>query len=633
MGFIMDGLGAEDYDRSYTDGQLVRRIVSYFRPQAFRMGMVAGAILLQSILETALPIAVSQALDTLQLRPESFNLLGITVILAVLASLSWVFNAVRRWYSALAIGDVVLQMREDAFDAVTQRDMSFYDQYPTGKIVSRVTNDTAAFSATVDLAMNLTSQLLLVVILIGYLFYVNVTLTLVTLAMAPFIIFAALAFRDIARRTVTASRRVLASVNALVQETIGGIAVAKAFRREKMVYDEFVNVNTQSYDVNLRTGFTFSSIFPILQTLAGVGTGLLVYVGVRIAQADGSTLTAGEWFLFIQGLQLFWFPLTSIASFWSQFQLGLAAGERVFALLDAEPKVQQSGANVTLPEVKGEVRFENVDFAYVEGEPVLQNFSLTIPAGQTLALVGHTGSGKSSIAKLIARFYEFQGGQILIDGTDIRDFNMKHYREALGIVTQTPFLFEGTVADNIRYGREDMQEVDQAVNGKGSTADFEVGTRRASDDEIIAVANQVAGGDWLTGLPDGLDTHVGERGSSLSIGQRQLVALSRVLLENPSIFILDEATASIDPLTEALIQEGLDEVLNGRTSIVIAHRLSTIKSADRIIVLNKGEILEEGTHESLLAEGGHYAELYNTYFRHQSLEYIEGSNALLQSAP
>ncbi|MEM6529600.1 MAG: ABC transporter ATP-binding protein, partial [Chloroflexota bacterium] len=568
MGFLMDGLDAESYDRNYTDRELVQRIAGYFRPQAGRMALVAGAILLQSGLDTALPIYVSRVLDTLQLNPEDFNMITITLILVALASLSWVFNAVRRYFSALAIGDVVLQMREDAFDAVTERDMSFYDQYPTGKIVSRVTSDTNAFSNTVDLTMNLLSQVLLIIILIGYLFYINVTLTLITLALAPFIIGTALAFRNIARKTVTASRRILATVNALIQETVSGIAVAKAFRREKMIYDEFEDVNKQAYDINLRTGLTFSSIFPILNSLAGIGTGLMVYVGIRIAQADGSTLTAGEWFLFIQALQLFWFPLTSIASFWSQFQLGLAAGERVFALLDAEPKVHQSGKNMELPEVKGEIKFENVDFAYVEGEPVLQNFSLTIPAGQTLALVGHTGSGKSSIGKLIARFYEFQGGRILIDGTDIRDLDISQYRLALGIVTQTPFLFEGTVMDNIRYGREDFRVVQ---NGKhGSEPDFEQGARHADDDEVTRMAHMVAGGDWLKSLPDGLQTTVGERGGALSIGQRQLVALARVLLENPSIFILDEATASIDPLTEALIQEGLEEVLRGRTSIVIA---------------------------------------------------------------
>ncbi|MEP0761615.1 MAG: ATP-binding cassette domain-containing protein, partial [Chloroflexota bacterium] len=281
------------------------------------------------------------------------------------------------------------------------------------------------------------------------------------------------------------------------------------------------------------------------------------------------------------------------------------AGERVFALIDAEPKVAQTG-NEPLPTMRGEIRFEHVDFAYNEKEPVLHDFSLTIHAGETVALVGHTGSGKSSIARLIARFYEFQGGRILVDGHDIRRLNLDDYRDHLGIVTQTPFLFDGTVLDNIRYGRQD-----------------------ASSEEALRAARQVAGGDWLDVLPNGLHTEVGERGASLSMGQRQLVALARVLLQNPSIFILDEATASVDPLTEALIQEGLEAVLANRTSIVIAHRLSTIKNADRIIVLREGAIIEEGNHEALLAQGGHYAELYNTYFRHQSLEYIERAGELL----
>jgi ABC-type multidrug transport system fused ATPase/permease subunit len=240
---------------------------------------------------------------------------------------------------------------------------------------------------------------------------------------------------------------------------------------------------------------------------------------------------------------------------------------------------------------------------------VLEDFSLTIHAGETLAFVGHTGSGKSSIAKLIARFYEFQEGQICIDGKDIRTLDLSSYRAHLGIVTQVPFLFDGTVRDNIRYGCQD-----------------------ANDDEVLDVARAVGGGDWLNSLPKGLDTEVGERGSSLSMGQRQLVALARVQLQNPSIFILDEATASIDPLTETLIQEGLDTVTARRTSIVIAHRLSTIKNADRIIVLRDGKIIEEGDHDSLLASEGHYAELYNTYFRHQSLEYIEQSRELLDHA-
>lgn len=602
MGFIMDGLDAEAYDRQYDDRELVQRILVYFRPQGVRMAIVAVAVVASALLDTGLPILLSRALDEWQLAPDTFNPLTAAALLTLVASLGWVFNAVRQWLSAEAVGNVTLAMREDAFDAVTKRDMSFYDQFPSGKIVSRVTSDTQAFSEVVRLSINLLSQLLLIVILIGYLFTINIEMTLILLALAPFIILVAMQFRRIARETVTKSRRILATVNSHIQESISGIGVAKTFRREQMIYDEFMAVNKQVYSVNLRTGVVFSSIFPILNTLAGVGTAALVWFGVNLAR--GESLTAGEWFLFIQGLALFWFPLTSISSFWSQFQLGLAAGERVFALLDAESKVVQTD-DIKLETLKGEIRFEQVDFAYKPEEPVLQNFSLTIHAGETLALVGHTGSGKSSITKLITRFYEFQDGHIYVDGQDVRTLELNAYRSKIGVVTQTPFLFDGTVRENIRYGKPD-----------------------ANDDEVAEIARQVAGGDWVHALPNGLDTEVGERGSNLSMGQRQLVALARVLMQNPSIFILDEATASVDPLTEALIQEGLEMVLRGRTSIVIAHRLSTIKSADRIIVLNKGAIIEEGSHDALMIGGGHYAELYNTYFRHQSLEYIENARAL-----
>ncbi len=606
MGFIMDGLDAEEYDRSYSDRVLVKRIVTYFRSQARRMVAISTVIVLTSLVNTGLPIFISSGLDNLKYDSSTASLLKLTAGIVVLGVLAWIFNAIRQWFSAAAIGNVTLQLREDAFDAVVKRDLSFYDNYASGKVVSRVTSDTQAFSQVVALVTDLASQILLVILLIGYLFVVNVQLTLVTLALAPFIVATALAFRKIARETVTQSRRINAVVSSHIQETISGISIAKAFRQERTVYDEFLTVNAQSYGVNLRTGYTFSSIFPILNLLAGVGTAALVYFGgVKVQQG---VLTPGEWYLFIQGLALFWFPLTSIASFWSQFQQGLAAGERVFGLIDAEAKVVQTD-NKPVGNVKGEIRFEHVDFRYTDDVPVLKNFSLTIKAGETLALVGHTGSGKSSIGKLIARFYEFQGGKILIDGQDIRTLDLSSYRAKLGVVTQTPFLFDGTIMDNIRYGKAD-----------------------ASDAEVQRAAEHVGQGDWIRTLPNGLQTQVGERGGSLSMGQRQLVSLARVLLQNPSIFILDEATASIDPLTETLIQEGLDIVLDNRTSIVIAHRLSTIKNADRIIVLREGEIIEEGNHDGLLNQGGHYAELYNTYFRHQSLEYIENVKNVLKPA-
>jgi len=602
MGFFMDGLDGEAYDRTYKDRDLVRRIVSYFKPEVGRMGLVAAAVTLTTLTQMLLPIYISRSLDEIQANPAQANLVRITIFVILIASLGWVFNAIRGWFSAEAVGNVVLKLREDAFDAVLKRDLSFYDQFASGKIVSRVTSDTQAFSQVVTLTIDLMSRILLVGVLLIYLFTVSVQLTLILLALAPFIFVAALAFRKIARDSITQQRRVAAEVSSHIQETISGIGVAKTFRQEHTIYDEFLDVNKRSFWLGLRSGFVFSGIFPILQILAGLGTAALIYFGGNLARAG--VLTAGQWYLFIQGIAIFWFPLTSIASFWSQFQLGLAAAERVFALLDAEPKVVQTD-DVKLPEIKGEIRFEHVKFRYNENERVLDDFSLTIPAGLTYALVGHTGSGKSSIAKLIARFYEFQGGKITIDGQDIRTLDLANYRSRLGIVTQTPFLFDGTVLENIRYGRP-----------------------KANDEDVIKVAQMVGRGDWIGSLPNGLETQVGERGGNLSMGQRQLVALARVLLENPSIFILDEATASVDPLTETLIQEGLDLVLQHRTSVVIAHRLSTIRHADQIIVLRQGEIIERGTHDQLLAQGGHYAELYNTYFRHQSLEYIEKSREM-----
>ncbi len=477
MGFIMDGLDAEDYDREYSDRVLVRRIASYFRPQLPRMAVVSLMILLSTLANTGLPIYVSRSIDRLQEDASTNTILTIAAITGLLGCLAWAFNAVRQEISARAVGNVVLHIREDAFDAVLKRDLSFYDTYSSGKIVSRVTSDSQAFSQVVTLTMDLLSQTLFVFVLMGYLLSVNVRLALMVMAIAPVIVLIALAFRKIARDAVTQSRRVGAEVSSHIQESISGIGVAKTFRQEHAIYGEFQDVNAQSYRINLRTGYIFNSIFPILSLVAGLGTAAIVYFGGETAR--NGDLSAGDWFLFIQGLAMFWFPLTSIASFWSQFQLGLAAGERVFALIDADPKVVQIGSE-PVEILLGEIAFDKLCFEYKENEPVLRDFSLTIRAGETLALVGHTGSGKSSIAKLIARFYEFQDGQIRVDGRDIRTLDLESYRSNLGIVTQTPFLFDGTVADNIRYGCHD-----------------------ASDEDVLSVARQVGGGDWLDSLPEG----------------------------------------------------------------------------------------------------------------------------------
>ena len=601
MGFILDGLETEEYDRTYSDRELVRRVVSYFRPYGRQMALVVLTIVLNSAAGTGAPIIISRAIDIVATNPSTGNLLLLVAGVLLVGIAAWVFNYIRQRIGTRIIGDVVLHMRQDAFAAVIRHDLSFYDTNPSGKVVSRVTSDTQDFTDVVNLVMDLLSQVLLVVLLAAWLFSINFWLTMLLLAMSPVAVAIALGFRRIARTVTQRARRVTAKINAQIQESISGIVVAKSFRQEPAIYATFDANNKQAYHVGLRRGLTLDTIFPIMEMASGLAVAALIYAGALSTR--GGQVSPGNWYLFMQAVGFFWYPLLSVASFWSQFQDGLSAAERVFSLIDAEPKVVQVDGG-TVDRIEGHIEFRHVQFTYTGDETVLADFSLDIHPRETVALVGHTGAGKTSIGRLVARFYEFQGGELLIDGRDIRTLNLSQYRQHLGVVPQEPFLFTGTVCDNIRYGKPD-----------------------ASDDEVQEAAMHISNGDWLGDLPAGLDTDVGERGASLSMGQRQLVALARVLLKDPAIFILDEATASVDPFTETQIQDGLEEIMRVRTAIVIAHRLSTIKNADRIIVMENGQIIGEGTHDALMAQGGHYADLYNTYFRHQSLDYIESFKA------
>ncbi|HKZ82756.1 MAG TPA: ABC transporter ATP-binding protein [Anaerolineae bacterium] len=590
------GLDAEAYDREYSDRVLIRRIALYFAAYRGKVASISLLVTAMAIFGAALPIVIARGVDALEEQLSDLLVVALPAFVALVGVLNWAANWARRRLTQRVTGDVMLSLRRDAFRASVQHDLSFYDEFKTGRIVSRITSDTQEFAQVVVLVTDLISQVLVVLILLPILFSIEWRLTLLLLATTPVVYVAAAGFRKLARHVTRQGSRAMAEVNAAIQEAVTGIHIAKNFRQEQAIYESFNRVNALSYRINLRRGMVLATIFPVLNALGGVGTALLVYFGGQAAVAGA--ITAGAWFLFVTSVERFWFPMINIAAFWSQFQGGLSAAERIFALIDAEPAVRQTGGRPA-PRLRGAIRFDHVDFRYSKQETVLESFSLRIAAGENVALVGHTGAGKSSIAKLIARFYEFQSGRLTIDGHDIRSFDLQSYRRQLGIVSQTPFLFSGTVADNIRYGSLEL-----------------------SDGDIEAIARRIGGGEWLDSLPDGLRADVGERGDRLSMGQRQLVALTRVLAQQPAIFILDEATASVDPFTESQIREALDLILAGCTSILIAHRLSTVKSADRIIVLREGEIIEEGNHAALMAQGGHYAELYDTYFRHQSLEYI-----------
>ena len=591
------GLDAEEYDRNYKDRNLLRRIFTYFAPYKHYMVIVVVLLTFSSLITSLVPLLTSIAINNITESSGFVYLILLIVLIFIFNILSFVFNYFRQTNGAKAIANVVLDLRGSATKSILDHDLSFFDKNPIGKIVSRINSDSNDFGQMVELSLEVISSLLVMVVIVILLALVNTLLTLIMLVAIPLFFVVALFFRKYARKMTLLGQRALASVNSFVKESFSGIQIAKTFRQEQKLYDQFETVNLQSYKVNLRRALVLNAIFPTLGIVQGIVTTFLVYIGGNFLIFD--TINIGDFNLFLQSLNLLFFPLLTIASFWPQFQSGLSSSERIFAIIDTPPVVIQND-DILPGKLTGEIEFKNLTFHYEENKVVFKNFNLKIRSGESIAIVGHTGAGKSSLANLLARFYEFQEGDILIDGKSIRSFNLQAYRQQIGIIPQVPFLWADTVEHNISYG-----------------------CSSASCEDVISALDQAGGSEWVNGLPNGLDTMVGERGSLISMGQRQLIAFARVLLEKPSILILDEATASVDPFTETRIQDALEKTIAGRTSIVIAHRLWTVRHVDRIIVLDNGKIIEEGTHDELMKRNGYYAELYNTYFRHQSLKYIE----------
>lgn len=604
MAAVFGGLQSDKYDRQYSDHHLLMRIIAYLTQHRVPVLLTLVGFLVAGAVRALRPVLISGGVDELVSSSDRLNLF--LLLLAFVAITEYISNYLRRRYAVVVIGKIVAQMRQHAFKAAIERDLAFYDRHKSGAVMSRITSDTQEFGDVMLLGSEVASQFLTVIVLFLALLSYSAELSVILLLTMPLVVCASLIFRYLARIVTRQGARAMAVVNDNIQESVTGISIAKNFRQEAMIYNEFSAVNVLSYAINLRRGLVMSLVFPTMGVLSAIALSIVIWSGSHLVL--GGAISAGVWFLFIQGVDRFWFPFMNLASFWSQFQQGLSAAERIFALIDAENEVVQKDS-VTVSPLRGGVQFEHVDFHYESGDAVLRDFSLDIAPGENVAFVGHTGAGKSTIAKLITRYYEFQKGRVLIDGRDIRSLDLKAYRSSLGVVPQQPFLFSGAVLDNIRYGN-----------------------RGATLREINEIAQSIGHGEWLESLPDGLNSDVGERGGKLSLGQRQLVSLLRVLVQKPSIFILDEATASIDPFTESQIQDAIELILARSTSILIAHRLSTVRSADRIIVLSAGKIIETGDHDQLMRSGGHYAELYNTYFRHQSIDYVEASKDMFASA-
>ncbi len=497
-------------------------------------------------------------------------------------------------YLAGILGELVnYDLRKKMFNQLQELSFSYFDRTPVGWVMSRVTSDASRMSELVTWGLlDATWGVMNIVTSLIFMIIINWKLALAVIAVLPLMLIVAIQFQ---KRIIVQYRRVRKQNSKLTgayNENITGVRVVKALRREERNLEEFGELSGEMYRASYRAAWWSSLFLPAVQIIGSLALGAVIWYGGYQTQVGGMTIGGIQ--AFVSYIAFMLWPIQDMARVWASMQDAIASAERVFSLIDAVPEVADRENAVDPGTIKGDISFENVDFAYEEGKPVLSGFDLVVKRGETIALVGPTGGGKSTIINLICRFYEPTAGVIRIGGQDYTEMTLDAIQSRIGIVLQTPHLFSGTIRENIRYGRLD-----------------------ASDQEVEDAARLARAHEFIAAMENGYDEEVGEGGGRLSVGQKQLVSLARAVLADPEIFIMDEATSSVDTLTEALIQDGMDVLMRGRTSFVIAHRLSTIRRADRILVIENGEVSEEGSHEELIRAGGHYYTLYTQQFRQE----------------
>jgi ATP-binding cassette subfamily B protein len=575
------------------DSKLMKRLLTYIKPYRKYVFLAIFMNIVVAALPSLRPVLTKIAVDDKIANHDYNGLLLIIVALFGILIFQSIVQYFLTYFTELIGQKTIYDLRTQLFAHVQKLSLKYFDKVPIGRTVTRVTNDVDALNEMFSSGIvEIFSDLFMIIWILVFMFWMSWSLALITLAVFPILIFATFLFRRKVRETYRDVRKHLARLNSYMQEHITGMNVVQIFAKEKDELKRFSSINKDHKDANIRSIFYYAVFYPFVELLNSIAIGLIIwYGGGEVIQKH---LSIGVLFAFIQFVEMFWRPVRDLSEKYNILQGAMAASERIFKLLDDNTFIENPAKPISLNNFKGEIEFKNVWFAYNPGEYVLKNISFKIKPGETVAIVGATGAGKTSIINILTRFYDIEKGSITIDGIDIKNLHEKELRKYIAVVLQDVFLFSGDIKTNISLGNENI-----------------------SEEKIIEAAKIVGADKFINQLPNKYNEEVKEKGATLSVGQRQLISFARALSYNPQILILDEATSSVDTETEKLIQNAIEKLLKGRTSIVIAHRLSTIQNADKILVMHKGELKEVGNHQELLAKKGIYYRLYQLQYKDQ----------------
>ena len=588
----MNTLTEDKLESSYK-GNALLRLLSYMKPYLGWFLLCLALVLALTGFDLYRPILIGDAIDLFETQGNYDVIIDTAIKYGIVLALSFVFNLVQTWVLQKMGQRIILTVRKELYAHIQSLSCRYFDLTPVGKLVTRVTNDVEALNEMYSgILVRLFRNIVKIIGLAIVMLTMDLKLALISFVLLPVVAVLTVVFRKISRKTYRITRTRLTDLNTFLSENISGMRIIQIFGREERKFDEFNDRNYKYYRAFYREMLVFAIFRPLIYILSVLS--LMLVLGVGSREVLGNVISIGTLYIFAQYIQSFFEPIQELAEQFSTLQSSLASAEKIFTIMDEDALVPEPGNPVVLPEIKGRIEFDHVWFAYDNENYVLRDVSFVIEPGQKVAFVGATGAGKSSILNLIGRYYDIQQGHIYIDGVDIRNISKKQLRSAIGQMQQDVFIFEGTVESNIRLYDEDI-----------------------TSEEVREAAEYVNASRFIEKLPNGYEEPVSERGSTFSAGERQLLSFARTLAHKPSILVMDEATANIDTETEALIQEALEKLMKGRTTIMVAHRLSTIQHADCIMVMHKGKIRERGTHQELLAQNGIYKKLYELQIHHE----------------